>query len=91
VVERVDELKRKAIRRLDFEYSEPVPASLFAGVEGVRTAEVHDAPAPGCSPSQWTIGRTIGARAVADRVTVVGVLAFYSLAMGAGVGALWPP
>jgi ABC-2 type transport system ATP-binding protein len=43
VVERVDELKRKAIRRLDFEYSEPVPASLFAGVEGVRAAEVHGA------------------------------------------------
>jgi ABC-2 type transport system permease protein len=48
-------------------------------------------PAPGCSPSQWTIGGTIAARAVADRVTVVGVLSFYSLAMGAGVGALWPP
>ena len=43
VVERVDELKRKAIRRLDFEYSEPVPEGLFAGVEGVRAAEVHGA------------------------------------------------
>src|SRR5665647_1257127 len=48
-------------------------------------------PAPGCSPSQRAIGGTIAARAVADRVTVVGVLSFYSLAMGAGVGALWPP
>ena len=46
---------------------------------------------PGRVPSQWVIGRTIGARAVADRMTLVGVLAFYSLAMGAGVGALWPP
>jgi ABC-2 type transport system ATP-binding protein len=41
VVERVDELKRKAIRRLDFEYAEPVPAGVFAGVEGVRAADVH--------------------------------------------------
>ena len=46
---------------------------------------------PGRAPSQWVIGRTIGARAVADRMTLVGVLAFYGLAMGAGVGALWPP
>jgi len=48
-------------------------------------------PAPGRAVSQWTIGRTIGVRAVADRATIVGVLSFYSLAMGAGVGALWPP
>lgn len=41
VVERVDELKRKAIRRLDFEYAEPVPVELFAGVEGVRAADIH--------------------------------------------------
>lgn len=41
VVERVDELKRKAIRRLDFEYAEPVPADLFSGVAGVRAADVH--------------------------------------------------
>jgi ABC-2 type transport system permease protein len=45
----------------------------------------------GRAPSRWVIGRTIGARAVADRMTLVGVLAFYSLAMGAGVGAMWPP
>jgi ABC-2 type transport system permease protein len=48
-------------------------------------------PTPVPAVSQWTIGRTIGARAVADRATIVGVLSFYSLAMGAGVGALWPP
>ena len=48
-------------------------------------------PAPGPAVSQWTIGRTLGARAVADRATIVGVLSFYSLAMGAGVGALWLP
>lgn len=47
--------------------------------------------APGRAPSQWVIGRTIGVRAVADRMTIVGVLAFYGLAIGAGVGALWPP
>jgi ABC-2 type transport system permease protein len=46
---------------------------------------------PGRLPSQLTIGRRIGARAVADRMTLVSVLGFYSLAMGAGVGALWPP
>jgi ABC-2 type transport system permease protein len=48
-------------------------------------------PEPGRRPSQWTIGRTIVARAVADRATIVSVLAFYGLAMGVGVGALWPP
>jgi ABC-2 type transport system permease protein len=46
---------------------------------------------PSRAPSQWTIGATIGARAIADRMTFVGVLAFYALAIGAGVGALWPP
>lgn len=40
VVERIDELKRKAIRRLDFEFAHPVPADLFAGVERVRDVEV---------------------------------------------------
>jgi ABC-2 type transport system permease protein len=48
-------------------------------------------PAPGRAPSQRAIAGTIAARALADRVTIVGALAFYSLAMGAGVGALWPP
>src|SRR5665647_138822 len=48
-------------------------------------------PAPGRTPSQRAIAGTIAARALADRVTIVGALAFYSLAMGAGVGALWHP
>lgn len=48
-------------------------------------------PTPGRAPSQRAIAGTIAARALADRVTIVGALAFYSLAMGAGVGALWPP
>lgn len=41
VVERVDELKRRAIRRIDFEFATPVPNDLFDGVSGVRNAEVH--------------------------------------------------
>jgi ABC-2 type transport system ATP-binding protein len=40
VVERVDELKRKAIRRIDFEFADAVPSDLFDGVPGVHTAEV---------------------------------------------------
>ena len=40
VVERVDELKRKAIRRLDFEFAEPVPDDLFARVEQIHDVEV---------------------------------------------------
>lgn len=40
VVEDVDVLKRKAIRRLDFEFAEPVPGDTFDGVEGVRSATV---------------------------------------------------
>lgn len=39
-VARVDELKRKAIRRLDFEFAEPVPADMFAGVQGIRSTDV---------------------------------------------------
>ena len=41
VVERVDELKRKAIRRIDFEFAEAVPADLFDGAQGVRSATVE--------------------------------------------------
>lgn len=41
VVERVDELKRKAIRRIDFEFAHDVPSDLFVGVEGVRSSEVE--------------------------------------------------
>jgi ABC-2 type transport system permease protein len=48
-------------------------------------------PAPSGPPSRWTIAATIWARGVAEKVTIVGVLSFYALAMGAGVGALWPP
>jgi ABC-2 type transport system ATP-binding protein len=40
VVERVDELKRKAIRRIDFEFAAPIPPDLFDGVPGVRSADV---------------------------------------------------
>lgn len=40
VVERIDELKRKAIRRLDFEFAEPVPADVFSHVDGVHDAEI---------------------------------------------------
>lgn len=40
VVERVDELKRKAIRRIDFEFAAAVPADLFDGVPGVHSASV---------------------------------------------------
>lgn len=42
LVERVDELKRKAIRRMEIEFAEPVPADLFVAVPGVREATVHD-------------------------------------------------
>ncbi len=37
VVERVDDLKRKAIRRLDIEFENDVAASVFEGVNGVRS------------------------------------------------------
>jgi ABC-2 type transport system ATP-binding protein len=37
VVERVDELKRKAIRRLDIEFESAVPDSVFASVPNVRS------------------------------------------------------
>lgn len=42
VVERIDELKRKSISKLAFEFTEPVPADLFTGVEGVHDAEITD-------------------------------------------------
>ena len=41
------------------------------------------------APSQLSLFRTIWARAVADKATVIGVLTVYGLAFGAGVGALW--
>ncbi|PFG34196.1 ABC transporter ATP-binding protein [Sanguibacter antarcticus] len=40
VVERVDELKRTAVRRLDFEFAAPVPTDLFAQVEQVHDADI---------------------------------------------------
>jgi ABC-2 type transport system ATP-binding protein len=40
VVERIDELKRKAIRRLDFEFAHPIASDVFARVAGVRDVEV---------------------------------------------------
>ena len=40
VVERIDALKRKAISRLDFEFAQPVPADVFAGVEGAHDVEI---------------------------------------------------
>ena len=39
VVERVDALKRKAIRRIDLEFDEPVEATDFESLDGVRSAE----------------------------------------------------
>jgi ABC-2 type transport system ATP-binding protein len=43
VVERVDDLKRKAIRRLDIEFESDISESVFEGVEGVRSATVRGA------------------------------------------------
>lgn len=40
------------------------------------------------APSPW---RTLYGRALADKTTLVGVLAFYGLAIAIGVGALWIP
>lgn len=54
----------------------------------VATAHQHRA-VP--SRPQSAIGRAIFSRAVADRRTLVAVLGFYALAIGVGVGALWPP
>ncbi|WP_338751352.1 ABC transporter ATP-binding protein [Janibacter alittae] len=39
-VERITDLKAKAIRRLDLEFAQPVPADLFARVDAVREATV---------------------------------------------------
>lgn len=46
---------------------------------------------PSAAPSQLSIGATIWLRAVTDKSTVIGVIAGYALALGVGVGALWPP
>jgi ABC-2 type transport system ATP-binding protein len=39
VVEPLHALKRKAIRRIDLEFEAPVEASVFEGIDGVRSAE----------------------------------------------------
>ncbi len=39
VVERIDNLKTKAIRRLDMEFADPVSASTFENIDGVRSVE----------------------------------------------------
>ncbi len=41
VVERVDALKRKAIRRIDLEFEQPVEAAIFEAVDGVHSAEAR--------------------------------------------------
>jgi ABC-2 type transport system ATP-binding protein len=41
VVERVDALKRKAIRRMDLEFERPIEAAAFEAIEGVRSAEAR--------------------------------------------------
>ncbi len=40
VVERIAELKRKAIRQMDLEFAQPIPGGTFARVSGVREAHV---------------------------------------------------
>ncbi|WP_062299982.1 ABC transporter ATP-binding protein [Demequina maris] len=40
-VERMDELKDKALRRVTLEFDRPVPASAFEGVEGVHTVSAE--------------------------------------------------
>lgn len=41
-VERISDLKAKAIRRLDMEFARPVPQGLFDGVGAVREATIED-------------------------------------------------
>ena len=41
VVEPLDELKRKAIRRIDLEFDTPVEAAIFESIPGVRKAEAR--------------------------------------------------
>lgn len=42
VVETIEHLKEKAVRRLDFEFADPVPPTLFDDVEGVRDVDAHE-------------------------------------------------
>ncbi len=39
-VERIDDLKAKAIRRMEIEFAQAPPSDLFDGVDGVRRAEI---------------------------------------------------
>lgn len=41
VVERIDELKRKAIRHVDFQFATPVESAVFGGVEAVLDVQVE--------------------------------------------------
>jgi ABC-2 type transport system ATP-binding protein len=41
-VEAVDELKRRAMRRMTIEFKEPVPASAFEGLAGITAVEARD-------------------------------------------------
>jgi len=41
VVERVDALKRKAIRRIDLEFDDPVETAAFETIDGVRSVEAR--------------------------------------------------
>jgi ABC-2 type transport system ATP-binding protein len=41
IVEPLASLKRKAIRRIDLEFDEPVDASVFEGLAGVHSAEAR--------------------------------------------------
>jgi ABC-2 type transport system ATP-binding protein len=41
IVEPLDALKRKAIRRIDLEFDDPVEASVFEPIDGVRSAEAR--------------------------------------------------
>ncbi|MGA8980243.1 MAG: ABC transporter permease [Pedococcus sp.] len=57
----------------------------------MTTTARPQAPTAPSAPSRLSVLRTIWARGVADKATVIGVLTFYALAFGAGVGALWIP
>lgn len=58
------------------------------------TPATRDSTSGGGRGPARSVGRhfaTIWARAVGDKLVLVAVLAVYGLAIGAGVGALWPP
>ncbi|PFG34198.1 ABC transporter permease subunit [Sanguibacter antarcticus] len=49
------------------------------------------APVPVPPPPRAAVWRAVYLRALADKTTIVGVLAVYAFAVAIGVGALWPP